>query len=37
MDGSQQIIVNTPEDVQQMQQEAINIAKRKERAIILAY
>jgi hypothetical protein len=36
MDGSQQIIVNTPEDVQQMQQEAINIAKRKERAILEA-
>lgn len=34
MDGSQQIVVNTPEDVQQMQQEAINIAKRKEKAIL---
>lgn len=33
-DGSQEIVSNTPEDIQQMQQEAINIAKRKEREIL---
>jgi len=34
MDGSQEIVSNSPEDVQQMQQEAVRMAKRKERAIL---
>ncbi len=34
MDGSQNIVSNSPEDIQQMQQEAVRIAKRKERAIL---
>ena len=33
-DGSTEIVSNSPEDVQQMQQEAISMAKRKERAIL---